>query len=155
MKPTVYVIAGPNGAGKTTFAMQYLPSLGNCRMFLNADLIAAALSPHAPEKEGARAGRFLLTRVRELVQVRESFALETTLAGKSYARLFLQMKAQGYRVVIFFFGCPLLIWPLHGWPIEFGNAAMMFPSRTFAAGSRPDERTLASSMSPLPMNGGS
>lgn len=47
--PTVYVIAGPNGAGKTTFAYRFLPDFVDCRQFLNADLIAAGLSPFAPE----------------------------------------------------------------------------------------------------------
>jgi predicted ABC-type ATPase len=43
--PNIYMIAGPNGAGKTTFAEQFLPSFVECREFLNADLIAAGLSP--------------------------------------------------------------------------------------------------------------
>ena len=47
--PTAYVIAGANGAGKTTFATEFLPAFVNCREFLNADLIAAGLSPFAPE----------------------------------------------------------------------------------------------------------
>jgi predicted ABC-type ATPase len=46
--PTVYVIAGPNGSGKTTFAAEFLPAFVDCRQFLNADLIAAGLSPFAP-----------------------------------------------------------------------------------------------------------
>jgi predicted ABC-type ATPase len=49
--PTAYVIAGPNGAGKTTFATEFLPDFVNCREFLNADLIAAGLSPFAPESQ--------------------------------------------------------------------------------------------------------
>ncbi len=106
MIPTIYVIAGPNGAGKTTFATQYLPKFAHCRNFLNADLIAAGLSPFAPELESARAGRTLLTRFRELREAKQTFAVETTLAGKSYARLFLQMKGQGYRVVLFFLWLP-------------------------------------------------
>jgi predicted ABC-type ATPase len=48
-RPTVYVIARPNGAGKTTFASEFLPAFVRCREFLNADLIAAGLSPFAPE----------------------------------------------------------------------------------------------------------
>ena len=58
--PTAYVIAGPNGAGKTTFAAGFLPDFVNCRQFLNADLIAAGLSPFAPETQNIRAGRLLL-----------------------------------------------------------------------------------------------
>jgi predicted ABC-type ATPase len=76
--PTVYVIAGPNGAGKTTFAMEFLPDFVHCREFLNADLIAAGLSPFAPETQNLRAGRLLLTRIRELIESRESFGFETT-----------------------------------------------------------------------------
>jgi predicted ABC-type ATPase len=43
--PTCWIIAGPNGAGKTTFALRYLPQVANCRIFVNADAIAAGLSP--------------------------------------------------------------------------------------------------------------
>jgi len=39
------IIAGPNGAGKSTFALEYLSVLAGCRNFVNADLIAAGLSP--------------------------------------------------------------------------------------------------------------
>ena len=56
---TVYVIAGPNGAGKTTFATEFLPDFANCRGFLNADLIAAGLSPFAARTQDVRAGRLL------------------------------------------------------------------------------------------------
>ncbi|WP_419926629.1 hypothetical protein [Candidatus Poriferisocius sp.] len=41
----IYVIAGPNGAGKTTFAMRHLRSEAPGLHFVNADLIAAGLSP--------------------------------------------------------------------------------------------------------------
>ena len=67
-RSNVYVIAGPNGSGKTTFAKEYLPKFAKCLEFLNADLIAAGLSPFAPERENVRAGRILLTRIRELTQ---------------------------------------------------------------------------------------
>jgi len=80
--PTVYVIAGSNGAGKTTFAIEFLPDFVNCREFLNADLIAAGLSPFAPETQNVRAGRLLLTRIKELTTARETFGFETTLSGR-------------------------------------------------------------------------
>lgn len=41
----VLMIAGPNGAGKTTFATEFLPNEADCPLFVNADLIAAGLSP--------------------------------------------------------------------------------------------------------------
>ena len=104
--PTVYVIAGPNGAGKTTFANEFLPDFVHCREFLNADLIAAGLSPFAPETQNVRAGRLLLTRIRELTSARENFGFETTLAGRGYMRLFKKLKMSGYRVVLFFLWLP-------------------------------------------------
>jgi predicted ABC-type ATPase len=45
----VLIIAGPNGAGKTTFATEFLPREAECPNFINADLIAAGLSPFRPE----------------------------------------------------------------------------------------------------------
>ncbi len=46
----VIIIAGPNGAGKTTFAEEFLPKDADCPIFVNADLIAAGLSPVEPER---------------------------------------------------------------------------------------------------------
>jgi predicted ABC-type ATPase len=99
---TVYVVAGPNGAGKTTFATEFLPDFVRCREFLNADLIAAGLSPFAPETQNFRAGRLLLTRFRELAEQRESFGFETTLSGRSHLVLLRDLRRRGYRVVLFF-----------------------------------------------------
>lgn len=58
------IIAGPNGAGKTTFAREFLPVEAQCPVFVNADLIAAGLSPFAPEVaaiKGASCWRKLTT----------------------------------------------------------------------------------------------
>ena len=81
----ILIIAGPNGAGKTTFAREYLPNEGSCSLFVNADLIAAGLSPFAPDLVAIRAGRLMLSEIAEHVRKRESFAFETTLAGRAYA----------------------------------------------------------------------
>jgi predicted ABC-type ATPase len=84
--PTCWIIAGPNGAGKTTFALEHLPQLGARLRFINADLIAAGLSPLAPERELLAASRIFLREIAEQVAAREDFAFETTLAGRSYLR---------------------------------------------------------------------
>lgn len=105
-KPNVYVIAGPNGSGKTTFAKEYLPKFAKCLEFLNADLIAAGLSPFAPERENVRAGRILLTRIRELTQAGIDFGFETTLAGRNHAKQLSRMKSLGYRIVLIFLWLP-------------------------------------------------
>jgi len=104
--PTVYVIAGPNGAGKTTFASKYLPDFVKCREFLNADLIAAGLSPFAPDAQNVRAGRLLLERIDELASQRSDFGFETTLAGRTYWKRLSEMKASGYRLILLFLWLP-------------------------------------------------
>jgi predicted ABC-type ATPase len=104
--PIVYVIAGPNGSGKTTFANEFLPGFVDCREFLNADLIAAGLSPFAPETQNFRAGRLLLDRIKELVQEKQHFAFETTLSGRGYVRNLTEIKKNGYRIMLFFLWLP-------------------------------------------------
>lgn len=104
--PGVYVIAGPNGAGKTTFASKFLPDFIVCREFLNADLIAAGLAPFAPETQNLKAGRLVLERIKELSAAKRDFGFETTLSGRIYVRLLSTMKADGYRVYLFFLWLP-------------------------------------------------
>ncbi len=102
----VIIIAGPNGAGKTTFAREFLPQEADCPTFINADLIAQGLSPFRPEAAAARAGRIMLEMMADCVRRGESFAIETTLSGRGYARMIPAWRAAGYRVVIFFLELP-------------------------------------------------
>ena len=104
--PTCWIIAGPNGAGKTTFALQYLPLVAKCQTFINADLIAAGLSPLAPALQQAAAGRLLLREVRDNIQRRTDFALETTLAGRGYLKLVDSLRANGWRVELIYLALP-------------------------------------------------
>lgn len=59
----VVIIAGPNGAGKTTFAREFLPAEAAVLHFVNADLIAAGLSPFDASAAGIRAGRIMLQEI--------------------------------------------------------------------------------------------
>jgi predicted ABC-type ATPase len=106
--PTCWVIAGPNGAGKTTFAMEYLPDVAGCAHFINADLIAAGLSPFAPEREMLAASRIFLRELAERVQARDNFAFETTLSGRSYLKLVDRLMQQGWRVELIYLALPNL-----------------------------------------------
>jgi predicted ABC-type ATPase len=102
----ILIIAGPNGAGKTTFAQEFLPNEANCPAFVNADLIAAGLSPFAPEVAAVKAGRLMLEQIHEYSRRGISFAFETTLSGRGYARLIPQWRAAGYRVKLIFLQLP-------------------------------------------------
>ena len=61
----IIIVAGPNGAGKTTFAREFLPQEAGCPVFVNADLIAAGLSPFAPERAAIQAGRLMLEAIAQ------------------------------------------------------------------------------------------
>ena len=67
--PTCWIIGGPNGAGKTTFALEYLKQVTTGMRFVNADLIAAGLSPLAPERDALSNVRILLSKRRWPVAV--------------------------------------------------------------------------------------
>jgi len=102
----IVIIAGPNGAGKTTFARQFLPKEADCPIFVNADLIAAALAPFSPETAAIRAGRLMLEEIDNHVRRGESFAFETTLSGLIYARLIHKWRELGYRVRLIYLSLP-------------------------------------------------
>jgi predicted ABC-type ATPase len=102
----IIIIAGPNGAGKTTFATEFLPREAGCPGFINADVIAAGLSPGDPLGAALEAGRVMLEEIRRRVEAGESFAFETTLAGRSYARQIPLWRARGYHVKLFFLSLP-------------------------------------------------
>ena len=96
------IVAGPNGAGKTTFAREYLPNEAGCEVFVNADLIAAGVSPFRPAAAEVRAGRLMLEEIDRHFRARRSFALESTLAGRGYMRRIRAWRIHGYRVKLLF-----------------------------------------------------
>lgn len=85
--PNLYIIAGCNGAGKTTASYTILPEILNCKEFVNADNIAAGISPFNPEGVAFEAGRIMLSRIQKLLNEGVDFAFETTLATRSYVPL--------------------------------------------------------------------
>ena len=98
----IVIIAGPNGAGKTTFAREFLPTDAELPNFVNADLIAAGLSPFAPDVAAFKAGRIMLETIAEYVKHGESFSFETTLSGLTYAQMIPVWRSSGYAVKLIF-----------------------------------------------------
>jgi predicted ABC-type ATPase len=97
--PTICVLGGCNGAGKTTLAWEFLPRLGLMR-FLNADEIARGLSPLDSSLTAFKAGRLVVEEFRNLVRAGASFALESTLSGRTWLALLKQAKSKGYRFIL-------------------------------------------------------
>ena len=103
---SAYVIAGPNGAGKTTFAKTFLPEYLDCKVFINADLIAGGIAPLAPDQAAIKAGKLLLSEIRGTAKRGVDFGFETTLSGRSHANLFRELAQAGYAIHLFFLWIP-------------------------------------------------
>jgi len=108
--PTVYLITGCNGAGKTTASLTLLPEMLDCKEFVNADNIAAGISPFQPDKVAIEAGRLMLKRINDLIKVKVDFAIETTLSSRNYISKIKEFKKEGYEVILIYFwlNTPLL-----------------------------------------------
>ena len=105
-KHNLYIIAGCNGAGKTTASFTVLPEMLDCREFVNADEIAAGLSPFNPEGVAIQAGRLMIERIIHLLKEGETFAFETTLSTRSYVKFIERAQAKGYFVTLLYFWLP-------------------------------------------------
>jgi predicted ABC-type ATPase len=101
--PTLWLIGGANGVGKTTFALARIEAVSGVRQFVNLDLIAKGLAPLDPELMKLRAARFALMTARELVAQQESFALESTLSGRTHFGLIREARAAGMKVKLLYF----------------------------------------------------
>lgn len=104
-RPQAVVLAGPNGAGKSSAAKELLPDLG-IDVFVNADIIAAELSPGNPQAAAISAGRIMLRELQRVIASGSDFAFETTLSGLSYQRLFQDLAAASYDVSLYYIWLP-------------------------------------------------
>jgi predicted ABC-type ATPase len=99
----LYIIGGCNGAGKTTASYTVLPEMLNCKEFVNADSIAAGLSPFKPESVSFEAGRIMLNRINQLIIEKVDFGFETTLSANSYISLIKNAREAGYEINLLYF----------------------------------------------------
>ncbi|MBR4391432.1 MAG: zeta toxin family protein [Bacteroidales bacterium] len=99
----LYIISGCNGAGKTTASMTVLPETLQCREFVNCDEIAKGLNPLNPDSAKVAAARLMLSRIKKLIADNADFAIETTLATKSYHALVQRAQEKGYDIKLIYF----------------------------------------------------
>ena len=93
--PVLTVVAGPNGSGKSTLTAS-LPNKSTIAI-IDPDAIAKQLDPEQPQRAAMEAGRRAILNCRELIDKREGFLVETTLAGQGYFSLIENAKSTGYR----------------------------------------------------------
>jgi predicted ABC-type ATPase len=99
--PWLWLIGGPNGGGKSTYA----PSLAaRVEEIVRPDEIAERLAARPLFARNAAAGRLAIRRIQTLFRERRSFAVETTLAGRSYPRLLVRAKSEGWSTGIAYVG---------------------------------------------------
>lgn len=103
-RPLLVVLAGPNGAGKSTYFELYLKQTGV--PFVNADVIARALSPEDPIAVSQQAAAAADVERRALVSRRDTFCMETVFSDPVGHKVAFMREAQdaGYRVVLLFIG---------------------------------------------------
>jgi len=128
----LYIISGCNGAGKTTASYTVLPEILRCREFINADEIAHDLSPFNPESVTIEAGRLMLERINHLLAIGASFAIETTLAIRSYVSLVERAQAQGYTVHLLYFWLESPGLAVERVVQRVSEAGTTFPNRPYA-----------------------
>lgn len=101
--PRLYVLSGCNGSGKTTASYSLLPELLECSEFVNSDEFAKSLSPFDPSLASVSASRYMLLKIRHLLDRRADFSIETTLATRSLVGIIQDAKNLGYSITLLYF----------------------------------------------------
>lgn len=101
--PRLYIISGCNGAGKTTASYSLLPEMLDCSEFVNSDEFAKSLSPFKPENASIQASRYMLMKIRYLLNKQRDFAVETTLATRTLLKTAKMAQKAGYTVTLLYF----------------------------------------------------
>jgi predicted ABC-type ATPase len=133
----VVVLGGPNGAGKTTAAAGLLP--GSLK-YLNADEIAKGLPSHPSSAADLEASRILIDEMDECERLRESFAVETTLASRSLAPRMARLRSAGYFFRLVFIWSPSVDFSIQRVAARVRSGGHSIPEETirrrYAAGLR-------------------
>ena len=101
--PRLFIISGCNGSGKTTASYSILPEMLGCYEFVNSDEFAKSLSPFSPEKAYVGASRYMVLKMKRLLDREADFGIETTLATRSLLQTIKEAKEKGYYVTLLYF----------------------------------------------------
>ena len=101
--PRLYILSGCNGSGKTTASYTLLPEMLECSQFVHSDEFAKSLSPFNPSQASVTASRYMLMKIRYLLDHRMDFSIETTLATRSLGGIIQEARSLNYTVTILYF----------------------------------------------------
>lgn len=99
-KKQLWLLAGGNGAGKSTFYRTRLAPKG--MPFVNADIVARLLYPHAPESHSYDAAMLAGQMRSQLLREGRSFCFETVFSHPSKIDFVAQAKTLGYEIILAF-----------------------------------------------------
>jgi predicted ABC-type ATPase len=94
--PVLTVVAGPNGSGKSTLT-RWVEFEGREEL-IDPDALARDMRAVNPPGVAIAAGRKAIRRIRECLRTAISFAIETTLAGRSSLALMSEARSRGYEI---------------------------------------------------------
>jgi predicted ABC-type ATPase len=97
-RPRLTIVAGANGSGKTTLT-GWNSDVFRAIPVLDPDTIARTLQSTSPAAFPVAAARQVLASAKEHISKHESFAVETTLAGKHYLQMMVDARIRGFDVV--------------------------------------------------------
>jgi predicted ABC-type ATPase len=98
--PVLTLIAGPNGSGKSTLT-RFVGFEGREHL-IDPDAVARDINPSNPVAAAIEAGRQVSMRIREYLLSGTSFAVETTLSGRSIMTLMAEARSRGYEIDLAF-----------------------------------------------------
>jgi predicted ABC-type ATPase len=105
-RPHAVIVAGPNGAGKSTMAPRVVANEFGIKLYVNLDVIAQGLAGFDPASAGIAAGRIMHERLEELRTERLSFAVESTISGRSLQRVVEKLNTSGYSTLLLYLWLP-------------------------------------------------
>jgi predicted ABC-type ATPase len=104
-RPTLTVVAGANGAGKGTLTSGNLDIFGGVPV-LDRDAFATMLRATGVGIAGIAAGKEVLRLAKKHLELRKSFAVETTLSGRNYLQMMQYARGieRTFEVVLMYIG---------------------------------------------------